>query len=112
MSDIDTGTRRDKFKMSNILLKIRKQCPPPCFSKKFELKFEDWAESSKADLPSLQVSIEDFFINHEEEFFICDVTCIIGELGGNLGFFLGGSILLGLDIIFDAIRKITKVNCF
>ena len=93
--------------MNEILLKKRKQCPPPCFLKKYSLQFEKWARFSRADKVSLQISLDGFLIKHEEEYFTCDITCIIGELGGNLGFFLGGSILLGLDIIFKGLRKVT-----
>ena len=104
--NIDTGAGREMFKLSEILLKKGNQCPPPCFLKKYLLQFEEWARFSTADKLSLQIALDGFLINHEEEYFNCDTTCIIGELGGNLGFFLGGSILLGLDMIFKGFRKI------
>ena len=108
--NIDTGAGREMFKLSEILLKKRKECPPPCFLKKYSLQFEEWARFSTADKVSLQISLDGFLINHEEEYFNCDNTCIIGELGGNLGFFLGGSILLGLDLLFRGVRKVTGIN--
>ena len=33
------------------------------------------------------------------------MTCVIGEIGGNLGFFLGGSLLLILTIVMDYTTK-------
>ena len=34
-----------------------------------------------------------------DEYVVCDASCLIAEVGGNLGFFLGGSILALLDLI-------------
>ena len=55
---------------------------------------------------SLKIVLDGFSIKHEEEFLKCDSTCIIGEVGGNLAFFVGGSILLGIDMIFTAIDNV------
>ena len=57
---------------------------------------------------SLQVALDGFTIPHLEEFFKCDTGCVVGELGGNLGFFLGGSILLILDIFFTGIKRLVE----
>lgn len=35
-----------------------------------------------------------FNFQYDEEYILCDWTCLVGETGGNLGFFLGGSIFL------------------
>ena len=51
----------------------------------------------------------DFQFTHREEYPACDATCIFGELGGNLGLFLGGSILLGLDLLLEYAAKITRM---
>ena len=61
---------------------------------------------------SLQVALDGFTIPHLEEFFKCDSGCVVGELGGNLGFFLGGSILLILDIFFTAIKRMVEKRFF
>lgn len=100
------GAGRDNFKLSEILLKYRKECPPPCYLKEYIVGFERWAWFSEAKPVSLQVALDGFTIYHLEEFFKCDTGCIVGELGGNLGFFLGGSILLALDLFFTGIRRI------
>ena len=104
--NIDTGAGRDKLKLSEILLKYRKECPPPCYLKKYIVGFEQWAWFSRANPVSLQIALDGFTIYHLEEFFKCDTGCIIGELGGNLGFFLGGSMLMAIDLFLTGIRRI------
>ncbi len=47
---------------------------------------------------------KNFKITYEKEYQICDWTCLIGEIGGNLGFFLGGSILACTDIILSSVK--------
>ena len=49
---------------------------------------------------------KNFQFTYEEEFIVCDWTCLLGEIGGNLGFFLGGSILAFFDLITDYIFKL------
>ena len=110
--NIGNGAGRENFKLSEILLQYRKECPPPCNLKEYHIGFEKWAWFSEAKPVSLQVALDGFTIYHEEEFYKCDSTCILGELGGNLGFFLGGSILLGLDIIFNGIRRVSEKQMF
>jgi len=46
----------------------------------------------------------------EREYLVCDETCLIGEIGGTLGFFLGGSILAFVDQLFYFIRKWLKLT--
>ena len=94
--------------MSEILLENRKQCPPPCFLKEYFVEFETWAWFGLGNSVSLQVALDGVTSHHEEEYFKCDFSCILGESGGNLGFFLGGSILLGLDIIITGFVKLVK----
>ena len=47
----------------------------------------------------VHLSFDSFLFSYESEFLICDWTCLLGEIGGNLGFFLGGSVLGFVDII-------------
>ena len=42
---------------------------------------------------------KNFRVTNQEEYVVCNWTCLIGELGGNLGFFLGGSILMYYDLL-------------
>ncbi len=48
---------------------------------------------------------KNFLITYETEYVVCDWTCLIGEVGGNMGFFLGGSILAFIDIVMSPLRK-------
>ena len=105
--NIDTGAGRENFKLSEILLKIRNECPPPCYQKEYTVEFEKWALFSDVNHVSLQIALDGFTIYHEEEFYKCDSTCILGELGGNMGFFLGASVLMGVDIIIFGIKILT-----
>ena len=104
--DKDKGFTRETFSESERLLRTRNKCPPPCFLNKYSLKFQSWRGDPDNNETSLQIVFEDFITVHKEEYLSCDMTCIVGEVGGNLGFFLGGSILLGFDIVFGWITKI------
>lgn len=42
---------------------------------------------------------KNFLFKYEAEYVVCNWTCLIGEVGGNLGFFLGGSILAFSDLL-------------
>ena len=44
----------------------------------------------------------------DTENLVCDYSCLLGEIGGNLGFFLGGSILLYVDLLSEQISKFLK----
>ncbi len=48
----------------------------------------------------VHIWFKNFFFSYETEFLVCDWTCLVGEMGGNLGFFLGGSLLASLDFLF------------
>ena len=52
-------------------------------------------------LPEIVVRVRD-------EYVVCDASCLIGEIGGNLGFFLGGSILALLDLIVMPLAEDSK----
>ncbi len=54
---------------------------------------------------------KDFLFTYETEYLVCDWTCLLGEVGGNLGFFMGGSLLaLGDAIIKLSKKKIGKIT--
>ncbi len=57
---------------------------------------------------TIHLWFKDFLFTYEEEYLICDWTCLIGEVGGNLGFFLGGSILALSDAVIRAAGDKTK----
>ncbi len=76
-------------------------CPLPCTSSVFAPKFsyeylsrKDWL--GPVDLRSEWVAhlwFENFLFTYESEYVVCNWTCLLGEVGGNFGIFLGASIL-------------------
>ena len=104
--DPSMGFEREKITNSERLSRTKDICPPPCSSTKYDIKFDWWTMHGSG--VSLQIAFSDFIIVHTEEYLACDVTCIFGQLGGNLGLFLGGSILLGLDIIMGLIVRFSS----
>lgn len=54
---------------------------------------------------TVHIWFKNFFFTYEQEFVVCNWTCLIGEFGGSLGFFLGGSILAFFDIMFRPVGK-------
>ena len=48
---------------------------------------------------------KNFQFQYDQEYTVCDYTCLIGEIGGNLGFFLGGSILFYVDFMLNPILE-------
>ena len=110
MFDKNYGYRRERWSKYERILKINHACLIPCFSKHYEIKVETWKYDSVPEEKevSLQIAFDDFVISHKEEYIGCDSTCILGEIGGYLGFFLGGSILLGIDIILRFIENIHR----
>lgn len=104
------GYKRQTWSQYERLIKTNYACLIPCFSKHYNVKVETWKydvvpEEQKV---SLQLTFEDFVISHKEEYIGCDSTCILGEIGGYLGFFLGGSVLLGIDMILRFIENIHR----
>ena len=77
------------------------QCSYPCRYTSYKLRYGTW---DLGDVPgvrekSIQIGFSSFMIKTYKEYHACDVYCVLGELGGNLGFFLGGSILAAIDFI-------------
>ena len=106
-SDRGYGHDRELFTDSEVATATGIECLPPCQQTIYAVKFE--RTSPLATGRSLQITFANFVISSREEHPACDTTCIIGELGGNLGFFLGGSILLGLDILLEYGLKIVQL---
>ena len=47
------------------------------------------------------VWFKNYQFQFKEEYLVCDYTCLIGEVGGNLGFFLGGSVLAYINTVIN-----------
>ena len=100
----DAGRWREKLGYNERAARTEGTCPNPCEGTKYDVTLEKWQDWRSGC--SLQITLTDFTINNEEEYLACDMTCVIGELGGNLGFFLGGSIWFGFNIIVEYLSKI------
>ena len=104
--DHHQGYLREKFKNYERLAKTNGECVFPCEGTEYTVttrRWEDWRSGR-----SLQITLADSIISQEEQYLACDMTCIIGEFGGNLGFFLGGSLLFGFNFIVEYSTKALK----
>ena len=115
--NLKTGAKRELIRESEVPIELRKTCPLSCLRKNFKVKItaaKSYISTIRYPTRSLKVELDGFTIEHQEEYLECDSTCIIGHLGGNIGFFLGFSILLGLDVVFEKVRilvwKIKTIN--
>ena len=121
LKDLDnTLDPRAKFSNLRRVFFTEGKCFLPCVTRRYKLVQEKDEEKDIEGLIvdngsmktySLRVVFDNFVIEKREEFLACDTTCVIGELGGNLGFFLGGSILALFDVIINySINILTKFN--
>lgn len=108
--DRNYGYERHSFGHSERFTRTDMKCPPPCELIKYNLEYGPSLVGDFAGImmKSIEIGFPDFMIKNKKEYRQCDSTCIIGQLGGNLGFFLGGSILAGLDLILDGIVMLYK----
>ena len=92
-------------------------CPMPCITNRYKLLLQKdegpgledpRMQNTSIKTYSLKIVFDNFVVEQREEFLACDTTCVIGELGGNLGFFLGGSILALFDLFVQCCTKFLK----
>ena len=102
----DLGMYREKFDDYKRFAQTDGQCPYPCDGLAYNVKIEKWENWRSGR--SLQISLDNLVISTEEQYVSCDMTCIIGEFGGNLGFFLGGSLLFGFNVILEFCSQTLK----
>ena len=105
--DPNTGKGREKFTPSEQIMRTNGECLPPCKNIIYDISFEKWEMGGAGR--SFQIAFADFSFISAREYVACGWTCIVGELGGNLGFFLGGSIIFGIDLIIEYIGKLAKI---
>ena len=105
--DPNMGMGREKFTPSEQIMRTNGKCLPPCKNIIYDIKFEKW--NMGGDGRSFQIAFADFSFISASEYVACGWTCIVGELGGNLGFFLGGSIIFGIDLIIEYMGKLAKI---
>ena len=108
--DPDMGNRRERFTPSELITRTKGQCPPPCDNTIYDVKFEKWLHGfEEGEGKSIQIAFADFSFRSESEYLACGWTCIVGELGGNLGFFLGGSLILGIELSLEYIGRLARI---
>ena len=109
--DRSLGKDRIYFDHSETLARTNMTCPRPCQFTTYRLGFGSWNLGKVNGIKenSIQIGFPNFRIENIKEYPVCDLTCVIGQLGGNLGFFLGGSILAGLDLFVNVLSKAVKV---
>ena len=109
--DRNMGFNRYTFTHSERMTRTKMQCPPPCRQTFYNLAYGPW---DVEDFPgiifkSIQIGFSNFMIVNAKQYLACDLTCIIGQLGGNLGFFLGGSLLAGMDFFLTLFLKMCNL---
>ena len=91
------------------VLRTEGECPQPCNVTSYELKYE--VKEVIGDGVSIDIAFKNFVFEHRDEFRSCDFSCVIGEVGGNLGFFLGGSLLLFIEFTLSFLMYIHSKLC-
>ena len=87
------------------VIRTNGECPQPCNVTTYELKYE--IKDTIGDGVEFEIAFKNFVFEHKDEFHACDFSCLIGEIGGNLGFFLGGSLLIIIE--FTLMYVIPKI---
>ena len=109
--DRNFGYDRYHFGHSERMTRTQMQCPRPCQYTKFHLDYRPWEISDHnigITFKSIQIGFSDFMIVYSKQYFACDLFCILGQLGGNLGFFLGGSILTAIDLTITGLSMLLQ----
>ena len=104
--DRNFGYNRYNFDHSERMTRTNMMCPRPCKYTQFDLDYRPWEVSSDnvgIKFKSIQIGFSNFRMVYSRQYYSCDMFCVLGQLGGNLGFFLGGSILAGIDLIISGI---------
>ena len=104
--DRNRGKNRVYFDHSERLTRTNMECPMPCQFTTYRLRYglwDLWGKVIGIQENSIQIGFPNFRITNKNEYPACDLACVIGRLGGNLGFFLGGSILAGVDFVVNVL---------
>ena len=107
--DRNLGYSRYYFGHSERLMRTNMECSIPCHYTKYTLEYDTWdieKHSQGINFRSIQIGFSDFMIVYGEQYKMCDFACVLGQLGGNLGFFLGGSVLAAIDLVINAMTKV------
>ena len=104
--DPNRGHGREWFRSSELVARTNGKCVPPCKNTIYDIEIEKSAIRTISR--NIQITFPDFAFISYNEYVACGWTCIIGELGGNLGFFLGGSVIMAIDLILEFVRRIAN----
>ena len=73
----------------------------------------DWAANGDWDW-AVAIWAKNFRQEERQEILVCDLSCAVGEVGGNLGLFLGGSVLMYVDSLINlgggVVRRVVGVK--
>ncbi|XP_023333922.1 acid-sensing ion channel 4 [Eurytemora carolleeae] len=58
---------------------------------------------------AISIWAKDFQIEDSEEITVCDSTCLLGEVGGNIGLYLGVSVITLVDLLFVVLYKLEHI---
>ena len=105
--DPNFGKGREALNPSELMKRTNGTCLPPCETTIYDIELEKW--DMIGDGISFQVAFADFSFKAASEYLACEWTCIVGELGGNLGFFLGGSLIFAIDLIIDYVGRLVDI---
>ena len=105
--DPNMGYRRDKFTPFEQITRTNGTCIPPCTNTIYDVKFEKLSLGGEGR--SFKIAFPDFSFKSGSEYVACGYACIIGELGGNMGFFLGGSLMFVIDLVIEYVGILGKI---
>ena len=106
--DPNKGHGRELFRPSELVARTNGNCVPPCKNTIYDIKIKNWDIRTFGQNIHILITFPDFAFMSYNEYAACGWTCIIGELGGNLGFFLGGSMIMAIDLILEYFRRIAN----
>ena len=120
--DRSKGLQRNEYSNIQRMDYTKNKCVLPCTDTRYSVIYKNNEEEMEHQRTidnniqtkgkyTLVISFDNFLFEHRDEYLGCDTNCIVGELGGNLGYFLGGSILAFLDlVIIHAAKLASKIN--
>ena len=65
----------------------------------YDIAHEPLSDLENGASTAIYFYFKDLVVETQTEYLVCDYSCLIGEIGGNLGFFLGGSVLAVIDLL-------------
>ena len=108
--------------MHEIIYKSKKElqnigCALPCNRSEINLQYT-YIPREKIDTNwknedfdwAISVWAKNFEINYNTEIKVCDDTCLLGEVGGTIGLYLGVSCISLVDLVVVCIRRLSRLS--